>query len=194
MREAIIVFPEAKRHYLLARYELREAKEDVLMNAQLSDVSTTGRRPLQHELLFEISGDLAPAQEIGRMPAGVRQIYYVTGGIFAGPRLRGVVLPGGGDWLLERSDGTDLLDVRATLQTDDGHLIYTNYRGYVYFPPLALAKQEAGQPLEWSDYYFRTAPFFETGSEKYAWLNNVLAVGVGEIVDGTVAYSVYAIK
>jgi hypothetical protein len=43
-------------------------------------------------------------------------------------------------------------------------------------------------------YYFRITLFFETGSEKYAWLNNVLAVGVGELGDGPVAYSVYAIK
>jgi hypothetical protein len=65
-----------------------------------------------------------------------------------------VVLPGGGDWLLERSDDTGVLDVRATLQTEDGHLIYTNYRGYLYFPPLAHSKQEAGQPLDWLDYYW----------------------------------------
>lgn len=164
------------------------------MNAQFSDISTVGRRPLQYELLFEMSADVPSGQEIGMMPLGMRRIFYVTGGTFAGPRLRGVVLPGGGDWLVERNDGTALLDVRATLQTDDGHLIYTNYRGYLYFPPLARAKEEAGQSLDWSDYYFRTAPFFETGSEKYAWLNNVLAVGVGEIGAGLVAYSVYEIK
>ena len=164
------------------------------MNVKLPDVPTTDRRPLQHEFLFEISADLMPGQEIGRTPMGVRTIYYVTGGSFAGPRISGIVLPGGGDWLLQRGDGTALLDIRATLETDDGHLVYTNYRGYIYSPPHVLAKQKAGQPLEWSDYYFRTAPFFETSSEKYAWLNNVLAVGVGEFGDSTVAYSVYAIK
>ncbi len=164
------------------------------MNTRFPGASTTGLRPLQHELLFEISAAVAAPQEIGRIPSGVRSIFYVTGGTFVGPRLRGVVLPGGGDWLLERSDGTDVLDIRATLQTDDGQLVYTNYRGYVYFPPRARAKQQAGQQLDWSDYYFRTAPFFETGSEKYAWLNNILAVGVGEIGDGMVAYSVYEIK
>jgi hypothetical protein len=163
------------------------------MNEHLSDVSTTGHRSLQHELLFEMSADVAAPQEIGKLPSGVRKIFYVTSGEFVGPRLRGVVLPGGGDWLLERSDETGVLDVRATLQTDDGHLIYTHYRGYLYFPPLAHSKQEAGQPLDWSDYYFRITLFFETGSEKYGWLNNVLAVGVGELGDGPVAYSVYAI-
>jgi hypothetical protein len=31
---------------------------------------------------------------------------------------------------------------------------------------------------------FRVAPVFETGTERYAWLNNILTVGVGERLPG----------
>lgn len=54
---------------------------------------------LKSELLYEIRADLKAAQEIGTTPHGTRRIIYVTGGSFEGPRLKGEVLPGGGDWL-----------------------------------------------------------------------------------------------
>ena len=164
------------------------------ISAHAAEKSIDGKRPLRYELLFEMDVELEAPQEIGVTPGGTRRIYYVKSGTFEGPRLRGTVLPGGGDWLILRPDGTMVLDIRATLKTDDGDLIYTNYRGYIYLPPQAQAKIKEGQSLEWSDYYFRTAPFFETSSDKYAWLNNVLAVGVGEFGNGSVSYSAYEIK
>jgi hypothetical protein len=51
-----------------------------------------------------------------------------------------------------------------------------------------------GQVVDPSEYYFRTTPFFETASEKYAWLNKLVAVGVGRRTRTGVVYSVYAIK
>ena len=33
----------------------------------------------------------------------------------------------GGDWLLLRTDGVGLLDVRATMELNDGALVYTTY-------------------------------------------------------------------
>ncbi len=44
-----------------------------------------------------------------------------------------------------------------------------------------------------SEYYFRTAPFYETGSEKYGWLNGIVAIGVGRMARNWVGYSVYAV-
>jgi hypothetical protein len=61
---------------------------------------------------------------VGATPHGNRRIYYIKGGTFAGPKLKGEVLPGGGDWLVIRPDDTWKLDVRETLRTDDGQLIY----------------------------------------------------------------------
>jgi hypothetical protein len=156
--------------------------------------SANGARPLRYELLYEARAELEAPQEIGSTPGGTRRIVDVKSGSFEGPRVRGEFLPGGGDWLLQRSDGTTVLDIRATARTDDGHLIYTNYRGYIAMPPTVLAKMQAGRAIDWTEYYFRTAPFFETSSQKYAWINNVLAVGIGEIGRRAVSYTVYEIK
>ena len=49
-------------------------------------------------------------------------------------------------------------------------------------------------PLDPEDYYFRTAPTFETGSEKYAWINAIQAVGIGQITEGGVSYEIHEIK
>jgi ketosteroid isomerase-like protein len=134
------------------------------------------------ELLYEITFDV-DVQDLGTTPSGQRRIVVVKGGSFAGPRLRGRVLPGGGDWLLVRTDGSRRLDVRGTLQTDDGALIYGSYLGVI-----------RGTPDDPSTYYFRTAPLFETAAPRYAWLNHVLAVGYGWRREGQIGYSVYAIR
>jgi hypothetical protein len=108
----------------------------------------------------------APLQELGSVPHGIRSIVPVVGGDFEGPRLRGKILPGGGDWLLLRSDGVLELDLRITLETDDHALIYMTFQGLRHGPADAV--------------YFRTLPRFETSAEKYSFLNRMLAVGVGE--------------
>jgi len=61
-----------------------------------------------------------PPQRLGAVPHGTRIIAPISSGTFAGPRLRGKVLAGGGDWTLLRSDGVLELDLRITLETDDG--------------------------------------------------------------------------
>ena len=104
----------------------------------------------------------APAQKLERVPHGVRSIVAVTGGDFEGPRLRGRILPGGGDWLLLRSDGVLELDLRIMLETDDHALIYMTFQGLRHGP------------------YFRTLPRFETATDTYAFLNRIISVGVGE--------------
>ena len=110
----------------------------------------------------------APTQELGAGPHGTRITFPITGGTFEGERLRGKVLAGGDDWTIQRADGVIELDLRATLETDDGALIHMTFEG--------LRDDAApGAP------YFRTFPRFETGEGKYAFLNKLLAVGVGEI-------------
>src|SRR6185312_9185157 len=79
---------------------------------------------LMTELLFEITVTMEPPQVVGPTPNGDRRVRLITGGSFAGPKLQGEVLPGGGDWLLLRPDGARTLDVRLTLRTEEGQLIY----------------------------------------------------------------------
>lgn len=148
---------------------------------------------LKSEFLFEMSADIEPPQPVGTTPAGKRYIAYVCGGTFEGPRLKGRVLPGGGDWVLVRSDRVFQLDVRITLETDDGALIYTTYRGARHGSGDVMRRIAAGEPVRADEYYFRTTPYFETGAENYAWLNGIVAVGIGEDRPGGVTYQVHQI-
>lgn len=149
---------------------------------------------VETEFLFEMEVDLEPPQMVGQTPHGNRMIFYVKGGTFQGPKVKGEVLPGGGDWLLMRADGVGELDVRGTFRTDDGALLYVTYRGILRAPPHVMARAQAGEKVDPSEYYFRTAPLFQTASEKYAWLNQIQAVGIGRIAPGRVGYRVYALR
>ena len=122
----------------------------------------------------------APPQKLGAVPQGTRLIVPVTGGDFEGPRLRGKILPGGGDWLLLRGDGVLELDLRITLETDDHALIYMTFQGLRHGPADAIAALGRGEVVDPARYYFRTVPRFETSAETYAFLNRIIAVGVGE--------------
>ena len=148
---------------------------------------------LKTELLFEIRLDLEEPQDVGATPHGNRRIIYVKGGTFAGPKLKGEVLPGGGDWVLIHPDGVRELDARETLRTDDGHLIYMTARGIFRAAPETFQRLVRGDAIDPSEYYFRTTPAFETGSEKYGWLNRIVAVGIGERPPTGLIHTVYAI-
>ena len=110
----------------------------------------------------------APTQNIGAGPHGARLTFPITGGSFEGDRLRGKVLSGGDDWVLKRADGVLELDLRITLEADDGALIHMTFEGI----------RDDGAP---GAPYFRTLPRFETADAKYSFLNRLLAVGMGEI-------------
>jgi Protein of unknown function (DUF3237) len=126
----------------------------------------------------------APPQKLGIVPHGTRLIVPVTGGDFDGPRLRGQILPGGGDWLLLRADGVLELDLRITLETDDHALIYMTFQGLRHGPPDAIAALGRGEVVDPARYYFRTVPRFETSAETYAFLNRIVTVGAGEARPG----------
>jgi len=148
---------------------------------------------LATELLFEINLVLEPVQVVGPTPNGDRRIRSIKGGSFAGPTLRGEVLPGGADWLLLRPDGSRTLDVRFTLRTDDGHLIYVVSRGIFVIAPETFHRIAAGEEVDPAEYYFRTTPLFETAAEKYDWLNRVVAVSTARLTATTAVQTIYAI-
>ena len=152
---------------------------------------------LRCELLYDIEFELEAPLEVGPTPSGERRIVYITGGKFSGPRLQGRVLPGGGDWLVVRPDGGAILDVRACLETDDGVIIYTHYSGRLVVPSELLPlwrDRQASAAIDPARYYLRITSVYETGSERYAWLNDIVAVGVGRRTPTGVAYRVFEIK
>lgn len=145
------------------------------------------------ELLYDMHVDLEAPQVIGQTPMGVRQVFIVKGGTFEGPRMKGTIL-GGGDWATVRPDGVLQLDVRATVQTDDGALIYAYYGGYLHSPPEKVMRAFAGEDVPLGDYYFYTGPMFQTGAPQYEWLNRTMAIGRGRVVRSGVEYRVWAVR
>lgn len=146
------------------------------------------------EHLYDMHADLETPQIIGQTPMGMRQIFNVTGGTLSGPRIRGELLAGGGDWATFRADGAVQLDVRATLKTDDGALIYAWYSGLIVAEPEVFERLvAAAEDVPLTDYYFYTNPMFQTGAEKYAWLNRVIAIGRGRVVPSGVEYRVWTV-
>jgi Protein of unknown function (DUF3237) len=149
---------------------------------------------LQHRHLINmtLTVDFAGMVSIGQTPTGLRRIVPVTGGSFTGERLNGIVLPGN-DWVINRPDGVMVIDVRLTLKTDDGAMIYMTYQGRFLAKPEAMARFSKGAMLEADEYSLAMTAKFECGDERYAWLNDVVAVGTGEQTATGPVYSIFEI-
>jgi hypothetical protein len=132
------------------------------------------------EFVFEGHVAVGPPLELGDVARGGRRIVPITGGEFAGPQIRGTVVPGGGDWQVLRSDGVAELEARYTLRTDDGALIYVRNQALRHGPAEVMAALAAGRPVDPGSYYFRGATFFETGAAHYGWLTKHIIVCSGE--------------
>ena len=141
----------------------------------LSSLAESRTPALHSQLLLEMELQLAEVELLGP-----KQITSVTGGRFHGPRLKGVALKGGGDWVITRPDGTSELNLRATLKTSDHDLINVWARGVIH-------TTENGVMLS------RTTPVFETTSAHYGWLNQLIAVGIGYRRRGKAQYRIYEI-
>ncbi|MBV8511024.1 MAG: DUF3237 domain-containing protein [Xanthobacteraceae bacterium] len=143
--------------------------------------------------LFSISLKVHEIQNLGQTPLGNRRVAVVEGGSFEGPKLKGTVLSGGSDWILARPDGSLQLDVRLTLKTHYGDLIGMTYRGFRHGPASTLDRLNRGENVDPSEYYFRAAPFFETASETYGWLNRIVTVATGHRLPDGPVYQVFEV-
>jgi hypothetical protein len=68
-----------------------------------------------------------------------------------------------------------------------------SYRGVRYGPAEIIQKIDAGEVVDPASYYFRTNPLFETGSEKYSWLNRIVTIGIGHRMSTGPVYSIFEI-
>lgn len=146
------------------------------------------------EPLLRAEITLAAPQELGDTPHGRRRVIAITGGSFRGERLSGRVLPGGADWQLIRADGVAELDARYTLETVDRALIYVRNFGYRHGPADVIQRLAAGEAVDPSLYYMRTTPRFETGAERYRWLNGLICVASGARRAASVELEVFAVQ
>src|ERR1700730_5771104 len=106
---------------------------------------------IKTEPLFDIVIDLSPRLNIGDGPLGRRILFGAAGGSFEGPKLRGEVLAGGGDWALFRADGAMMLDVRLTLRTHDDALVQMTYGGRWIIPSELRADMADPAKRHWID-------------------------------------------
>lgn len=151
--------------------------------------------PLRTEFLFRMVLTVGAPQMVGDAGRGELRVVPVTGGTVTGPGLEGEVLPGAAaDWLRVDPDGTAHMDVRLTVRTRAGHLVYVHYTGVRTGAPEVLARLNAGQVVDPGEYYFRTAVRFETGAKELAALNRTLGVGVGQRPPTGPTYDVYAVR
>jgi hypothetical protein len=168
------------------------------MSASPSEAMTVDAPPrLVLEHVFDYEAHLDAPVPIGRGLGGNRVFWPALGGTVRGPRIRGEVLPGGGDWALTTGDGWTGLDVRGQCRTDDGAHLYIRYRGLLEPSPAVAHAMATGGATRFEDQYFRITPTVETGDERYAWLTRSVLVGRGRICsspDGPgVAYEVFRV-
>ena len=144
--------------------------------------------------LMRLNIDCEKPHELGQTSHGRRRVVVVSGGVFEGERLKGTILPVGGDRALVRPDGVFEPNAQLLLAADDGALIDLRYRGIWHAAPPVLERlMKREGPVDPQDYYFRTAVFFETGAEKYLWLNRILAIGTGLPKVGGIIYDIHEV-
>ena len=131
--------------------------------------------------LCTLTGRLGTPFDLGKTPAGRRMLFEVLDGSASGDRLSGrQVSRLNGDWLTIGPDGTGTLDVRLLMETDDGALVLIQYLGRV-------DTTQPGAPTY-------STPRFETGDDRYRWLNKIQAVGKGTLDGATLTYDVYELR
>jgi muconolactone delta-isomerase len=144
--------------------------------------------------VFRLEATLGEPLDLGDTPRGRRRIIPLTGGTFAGPELNGNLLPGASaDWQIVLADGTTLGDIRYTLQTDAGALIYVQSRGVRHGSREVLARLGRGEDVDAGDYTFRTATRIETAAPEFDWLNKGIFISVGGRQPGDVIYETYLV-
>lgn len=156
-------------------------------------MSTTKLPEPDLEFAFEIRVDVDPHLRIGRSADEELTFTPISGGTVVGPLLSGVVVPGGGDWAVERS-GTAQLEARYLLRTDDGAVIDILNRGYYRASTDVMARVEAGENVPESEYYFRTAPVFQTDAAAHRWLAEHQFIGLARDEDGQVRIRVFVLR
>ena len=128
----------------------------------------------------------APAVDLGKTPAGRRLMVTILDAVWEGERLRARKKPDtvAADWMIIAPDGTGMIDIRLTLETEDGALIYVDYRG----------RRDITEVDQGHDAPVYITPCFETSDPRYTWLNKVQAIGKGTVVGESRIYEIFEMR
>jgi muconolactone delta-isomerase len=157
---------------------------------------STGQRLPQPELslVYRLDATLGPPVDLGETPHGHRRIVPLASGTFTGPALSGTLLPdGSADWQTVRPDGTAEADLRYTLRTDAGVVLYVRAAGIRHGPSDVLARLGRGEDVDPGEYTFRTITRIESSAAELDWLNKGVFISVGARQPAGVTYETYLV-
>jgi hypothetical protein len=144
--------------------------------------------------IFRLVATLGEPLDVGDTAFGRRRVVALTEGTFDGPDISGRLLPGdSADWQRVLEDGTALADLRYTLETDKGSLLYVQGHGVRHGSADVLARLARGDDVDASEYTFRVSVRIETGDPELSWLNKGIFVCVGGRQPGKVIYETYLV-
>jgi hypothetical protein len=145
-------------------------------------------------LVYRLEATLGQPLELGEVAQGRRRIVRLLGGRFTGRELNGSLVSGvSADWQIVLPDGTALGDIRYTLQTDEGDLLYVQSRGVRHGSAEVLARLGRGDNVDAGEYTFRTSTQIETAAAHLDWLNKGVFVSVGGRQGDWVIYETYLV-
>ena len=145
--------------------------------------------------VYRLDATLGQALDLGDTAQGRRRIVPLTGGRFTGATISGTLVPGASaDWQIVLPDGTALGDIRYTLQTDAGDLLYVQSRGVRHGSAEVLARLARGEDVDAGEYTFRTSTQIETAAPRLDWLNRGIFLSVGGRQARGVIYETYLVE
>jgi hypothetical protein len=149
----------------------------------------------QLTLIYRLEATVSTPLDLGDIAQGRRRIVALAGGTFTGAKLNGTLLPGASaDWQIVLPDGTTLGDIRYTLQTTEGDLLYVQSRGIRHGSREVLARLGKGEDVDASEYTFRTSTQIETAAPALDWLNKGVFISVAGRIAGGVIYETYLVR
>jgi hypothetical protein len=162
----------------------------------MSSMTTSGQLPDPRlRKVYRLEMTLGEPLDLGEVAQGHRRIVPQTGGTFTGPEISGKLLGGASaDWQIVLPDGTAFADIRYTLQTDDGDLLYVQSRGVRHGSAEVLARLGRGEDVDASEYTFRTSTQIETAAPQLDWLNEGVFISVGARQADGVIYETYIVE
>jgi hypothetical protein len=154
-------------------------------------VGLQNKAELGTRALMELEVAVGAPTDLGTLHGEGGRLILITGGVVKGG-FEGRILPGGADWQAILPDGTLEIRARYVAELAQG-LVEIRSDGIRHAERAVLDRLAAGENVDASDYYFRTAIRFRTAAEPLLRLNNILAIAVGERLRQSVHLRVFEI-